>query len=99
MLGHGVEHLTHELFVHGADNVHVVVHGTLQWYRREVYAPEELARGRIPGVLLLGASAVGAGLAPRMAARLRTGQSTDCVGRGIDDKGLLRGLSLPLAVA
>ena len=51
----------------------------------------ELIRKYRPAILLLGATAFGRSLAPRLAARLGTGLTADCTGLAIDpDTGLLR---------
>ena len=52
---------------------------------------EELTKKYRPGILLLGATAFGRSLAPRLAARLGTGLTADCTGLEIDPgSGLLR---------
>jgi electron transfer flavoprotein alpha subunit len=67
---------------HGADKVLHVEGPGLESYAAEPYA--EAVRAAVerakPDVLLIGATAQGKDLAPRVAARLRVGLASDCVG-------------------
>jgi electron transfer flavoprotein alpha subunit len=67
---------------HGADSILVVEGPALASYAPEAYAEGvRLAVERLrPGTLLIGGTAQGKDLAPRVAARLRTGLASDCVG-------------------
>ena len=59
--------------------------------RMHTAALEKLAKNYKPVILLLGATAFGRSLAPRLAARLGTGLTADCTGLEIDpETGLLR---------
>ena len=76
---------------HGADTVYVAEGASLA-----VYAPEAWAEGvRLavekakPDVLLVGATAHGKDLAPRVSARLRVGLASDCVGFEWKDGALI----------
>ncbi len=67
---------------HGADSIVMVEGSALASYSPEAYA-EGVRRAveRLkPAVLLIGGTAQGKDLAPRVAARLRTGLASDCVG-------------------
>jgi electron transfer flavoprotein alpha subunit len=76
---------------HGADRVLHVEGGTLGDYAPEAYA-EGVKKGveaSKPDVLFLGATAQGRDLAPRVAARLKAGLASDCVGFEWKDGTLL----------
>ncbi len=92
LLGSEVEALCPMLFAHGADKVYLLEEEELKQYRTEPYA--DALSGVItqykPSVVLFGATTTGRDLAPRIAARLRTGLTADCTGLEIEDKtGLL----------
>jgi len=78
--------LPDELIAYGADQVFLAGHPGLAVFRDEPYAAVLAAavnRYR-PSILLFGATAAGRSLAPRLAARLRTGLTADCTGLNID---------------
>lgn len=86
LLGDGSGALPEELMAHGADRVYVADHPALALLRDEPYTAVLAAavnRYR-PSILLFGATAAGRSLAPRLAARLRTGLTADCTGLDID---------------
>jgi electron transfer flavoprotein alpha subunit len=92
LLGSEVETLCPMLFAHGADKVYLLEEEELKQYRTEPYA--DALSGVItqykPSVVLFGATTTGRDLAPRIAARLRTGLTADCTGLEIEDQtGLL----------
>ena len=92
LLGSEVETLCPVLFAHGADKVYLVEDEELKLYHTEPYA--DALSGVItrykPSIVLFGATTTGRDLAPRIAARLRTGLTADCTGLEIEDKtGLL----------
>lgn len=91
LLGHRVQELGKELLAYGADKVYIVDKPALEKWRCEAYtlALGKLVEERSPEILLLGATAVGADLSARLAARLKTGLSADCVGLEIGDEGQL----------
>ncbi len=75
-----------EVMAYGADQVFVAEHPDLAVFRDEPYAAVLTAavnRYR-PAILLFGATVIGRSLAPRLAARLRTGLTADCTGLEID---------------
>jgi electron transfer flavoprotein alpha subunit len=86
LLGEGCGALPEELLAHGADRVYVADHPALAVLRDEPYAAVLAAAVNQyrPSVLLFGATAAGRSLAPRLAARLRTGLTADCTGLDID---------------
>lgn len=88
LLGSGVGGLAGEAIAFGADRVYVVDNALLTEYQPEAYIAtvEKIIKQITPRVLLLGQSAVGRDLAPRLAFRLGAGLSMDCVELAIDPK-------------
>ncbi|MGE5551330.1 MAG: FAD-binding protein [Bacteroidota bacterium] len=86
LLGQGVEHLAKELFAFGADRVYLAEHEALRDFTEDPYTQVlvDLARAERPNMILLGATALGRSLAPRVAARLGTGLTADCTGLEAD---------------
>jgi len=88
LLGLEVETLCPILFAHGADKVYLLEDEELKLYHTEPYA--DALSGVItqykPSIVLFGATTTGRDLAPRIAARLRTGLTADCTGLEIEDK-------------
>lgn len=93
LLGSGVKGLAQELAEYGADRVIVIDDEELETYTVEPYAQAVAAAVKAynPEILLMGATAIGRDLAPRVAARLHTGLTADCTGLEVDKKkqGLL----------
>jgi electron transfer flavoprotein alpha subunit/NAD-dependent dihydropyrimidine dehydrogenase PreA subunit len=88
LMGSEVETLCPILFAHGADKVYLLEEEELKQYHTEPYA--DALSGVItqykPSIVLFGATTTGRDLAPRIAARLRTGLTADCTGLEIEDK-------------
>jgi electron transfer flavoprotein alpha subunit len=80
-----------EYIAHGADKVYLTDHPRLAAYSMETYAllMERLVRREKPEIILIGATAFGREFAPRVAKRLDTGLTADCIGLDINDEGLL----------
>lgn len=77
---------------YGAERVITVIHPAFNRYAPLAYTGACVAAIQQfqPDILLMGATSVGRDLAPRLAARLRTGLTADCTELGIDpDTGLL----------
>jgi electron transfer flavoprotein alpha subunit len=91
LLGHQVKPLAQNLINYGADSVLVADDLQLDTYRLLPYAivTEGLIREYQPKILLMGATAMGVELAPRVAAKVRTGLSAHCIDLKLDDKGQL----------
>ena len=72
----------------GADKVYTVEDSLLKEYQGETYIQvvERLAKELSPRVILMGQTPVGRDLAPRLAFRLGTGLSTDCVDISVDSE-------------
>jgi electron transfer flavoprotein alpha subunit len=92
LMGSEVESLCPILFAHGADTIYLVEEEELRRYHTEPYADvlSAVITRYKPSIVLFGATTTGRDLAPRIAARLRTGLTADCTGLEIEDKtGLL----------
>ena len=86
LVGSGVGDLAQEAIAFGADKVYVVDDALLKDYRTDSYmvVMEKVAKEVMPKVLLMGQNSVGRDLAPRLAFRLDTTVTTDCVELAID---------------
>jgi electron transfer flavoprotein alpha subunit len=92
VLGDDVHQFAMEYVAHGADIVVVAEHPALKEYRVDAYTAilSRWVRFFKPGILLAGATTFGREFFPRLAKRLGTGLSADCVALEIDDaSGLL----------
>jgi electron transfer flavoprotein alpha subunit len=87
LLGDKVAHLVDELAAYGADKVYVAENPLLKHYSNETYAPivASLVDQHKPSIFLLGGTSLGMDLAPRVAAKVRTGLSAHAVDVHIDD--------------
>lgn len=82
-----------ELISLGADVVYYCRDASLAEKQEEAYTAvlEQMVKLCHPEILLFGATGFGRSLAPRLAARLRTGLTADCTGLSIDkETGLVR---------
>jgi electron transfer flavoprotein alpha subunit len=92
VLGDHVHQYAMEYVAHGADVVVVVDHPSLKDYHVEIYTRivDQLVRHLRPEIFLTGATAFGREFFPRLAKRLATGLSADCVSLEVDEQtGLL----------
>lgn len=91
LMGHNIKSLAQILINHGADKVLLADNIRLGSYQVLTYTfiLEHLIQKHQPEILLLGATAMGVELAPRVAARVQTGLSAHCIDLKIDDKGQL----------
>lgn len=91
VVGCSIEEWIMEYTAHGADRILAIDHPTLNSYSAENYLAllEKLAKERKPDIILIGATDFGREFAPRLAKRLKTGLSADCVGLDITPDGLL----------
>ena len=91
VFGHDIEEWIMEYTAHGSDRILAIDHPSLKSYSTENYLAlfERLARERNPEIILIGATDFGREFAPRLAKRLHTGLSADCVGLDITKEGLL----------
>ena len=91
LLGHNIRPLVQILINHGADSVLVADDLRLGTYRLLPYSLtlERLIREYRPEIFLMGASAMGVELAPRVAAKVRTGLSAHCIDLRLNSEGQL----------
>lgn len=80
VIGYGLEGITGELTHYPVDLVMLYDDRAFQHFRVDSYttAFEGYVRANRPGTILVGATPLGRNLAPRLAARLRTGLTADC---------------------
>ena len=86
LVGSGVSNLAQEAIAFGADKVYVVDDPLLQDYQTDSYASvmEKVVKQVMPQILILGQTSIGRDLAPRLAFRLETAVSLDCLELAID---------------
>ncbi len=91
LLGSGLGGLPEMLAQYGATKVYVADDPALQPYASEAYAATlgQLVAQAQPAILLIGATAMGKDLAPRLAAHLGVGLASDCTALEIDGGRLL----------
>ena len=91
IFGYEIDEWIMEYTAHGADRILAIDDPALKSYSTERYLAiiEKLARERDPEIILIGATDFGREFAPRLAKRLKTGLSADCVGLDITEDGLL----------
>ena len=81
LLGDEVEEAAREPIFHGAEKVYLLEDARLRYYQSEAYAG--LLAGVIkehePQIILIGATEIGKELAPKVAAKLRTGLTAHCI--------------------
>lgn len=79
-IGSGIKNQAEELLHYRADKVYVYDHKELQYFRIEPYAKafEAFIHEVKPSSILVGATTIGRSLAPRIAARFKTGLTADC---------------------
>ena len=87
LIGSGVKDLADELAAYGADRVIVVDDPELKEYRTEPYthALASVINKYKPEIMLVGATAIGRDLGPRVSARVATGLTADCTQLDIGD--------------
>jgi len=86
LVGSGVSGLAEEAVAAGADKVYVVDDPLLEDYQTDSYVAvmEKVSNQVMPQIILLGQTSVGRDLAPRLAFRLGTAATMDCVALDID---------------
>ncbi len=87
LIGSGVKGLADQLAEYGADKVIVVDDPELKDYRTEPYAHalSSVINEYKPEIVLVGATAIGRDLGPRVSARVATGLTADCTVLEIGD--------------
>ena len=91
VFGHETGEYVAEYIAHGAHKVLVVEHPSLKEYSVEKYTilMGKFAREYEPEIILVGATSFGKEFAPRVAKRLDTGLTADCIGLEITADGNL----------
>jgi electron transfer flavoprotein alpha subunit len=91
VFGSQVNEYVGEYFAHGAQTVYVVDDPMLKHYCVERYTvlAERLIRRHQPEIFLVGATDFGREFAPRLAKKLKTGLTADCIGLDINADGHL----------
>ncbi|HVI40200.1 MAG TPA: electron transfer flavoprotein subunit alpha [Anaerovoracaceae bacterium] len=86
-IGYHIEKIAEELLYYGVDEVFVYDEEELKDFRIEPYSAafEDFIKKVKPSSLLVGATTMGRSLAPRVAARFRTGLTADCTRLEIKD--------------
>lgn len=89
LLGYDISELYGELASYGADRIVMIDNRDLKLYstRPYAYCICRIIEKYKPAIVLYGATAIGRDLAPRVAARIRTGLTADCTGLKIADDG------------
>ena len=87
LIGYNVKNLADKLAEYGADKVILVDDPELETYRTEPYAHAlaEVIKKYKPEIMLVGATAIGRDLGPRVSARIHTGLTADCTQLEIGD--------------
>jgi electron transfer flavoprotein alpha subunit len=88
LLGNRVERLSKELIAYGADKVYVADNSLLSLYRSEAYSIilADLIVQHNPEILLFSSTALGRDLASRVAAKVKTGLTADCVELDVNEQ-------------
>ena len=86
VIGHEIKGLSQNLVEHGADKVIYVDNPILSDYMTELYTKvmSAVLNATNPEIVLMGATTIGRDLAPRVAARVKTGLTADCTSLEID---------------
>lgn len=86
LVGSGVSNLARDVIAFGADKVYVVDDQLLKDYQTDSYTAvmEKVAKQVMPQVIILGQTAIGRDLAPRLSFRLGTTATLDCIDLAID---------------
>ena len=97
LLGSDIKDKADQLIAGGADKVIVIDHTVLAEYTTEPYAKAITAviREKDPEIVLVGATAIGRDLAPRVSARVHTGLTADCTKLEIDETTKLLNMTRP----
>ena len=86
LVGSDIGSSVQEAIAFGADTVYVVDDPLVKDYQTDAYVSvmTEVTRQVMPRILLLGQTAIGRDLAPRLAFRLKTAATMDCIELAID---------------
>ena len=80
LIGHNVESLVEDLYLYGAEKVHLAQDKKLEYYLTLPYAAItiDLFKKEQPQIALFGATSIGRDLAPRVSSALVSGLTADC---------------------
>lgn len=97
LIGSDVKDKAKELIQYGADEVLIIEDTMLEQYMTKPYAKAvtSVIRARKPEIVLFAATSIGRDLAPRVAARLKTGLTADCTELGIDEDNKTLLMTMP----
>lgn len=97
LMGHNMNDACKELIYYGADEVIYVDDEALHVYMTEPYtkAMSIIINDRKPEIVLVGATAIGRDLAPRVSARIHTGLTADCTSLEIEEEKRLLLMTRP----
>lgn len=87
LIGNALSAQAVSLLRYGIDRIYLYEHPALEHFRIEPYTAvfEDFIRRSTPSVVLVGGTTIGRSLAPRTAARFRTGLTADCTSLDIQD--------------
>lgn len=91
LIGDHLDDLIKEISRYGADRIYLADDPIFSRYSSEGYLSviSDLSQQIRPTAILFGATAMGKDLAPRLAARLKTGIASDCISIDINESGLI----------
>jgi electron transfer flavoprotein alpha subunit len=91
LLGHSISSLSDKISHFAPDKLYIADNAILENYSTGAYASllTTVIEKENPSVILFPATAMGKDLSPRIAARLKIGLATDCIGLDIDNEGNL----------
>ncbi|MBT9162893.1 MAG: electron transfer flavoprotein subunit alpha/FixB family protein [Dehalococcoidia bacterium] len=97
-VGHGIADVAGQALIFGADRVYLIDNPLFKDYLTDSYvgALEKLSNDQAPEILLLGQTSMGRDLAPRLAFRLGTAVTLDCVALALDPDTKLLQKSKPV---
>lgn len=92
VLGKDASSVAETAGTYGPDNIILVDDEKLEKYTTGAYTSvlNKLAKNKEPAAILLGNTAIGKDLAPRLAHRLGVGMASDCTGMEFDEKDFLK---------
>ena len=98
LVGSGISSSAREAVVFGADKVYVVDDPLLKDYQTASYVlvMEKVVKQVMPQIILFGQTTIGRDLAPRLAFRLGTAATTDCIELAIDPETKLMRQTKPV---
>ena len=87
LLGDEVEEIAREFIFHGAEKVYLLEDARLRYYQSEAYARllASIIKEHEPQLVMIGATEIGKELAPKVAAKLRTGLTAQCIDLYVGD--------------